>query len=107
HGAVLEACTVEPGAVVGMNAVVMNGAVIGEEAMVAAGAVVGEGMVVPPHHLAAGVPAVVKKELSGRSLEWVRMAAPDYRSLATTYLQHGLGDPDVPAARPSRASSRG
>lgn len=90
HGAVLEACTVERGAVVGMNAVVMNGAVVGEEAMVAAGAVVSEGMQVPPRHLAAGVPAVVKKELSGRSLEWVHMAAPDYQKLAKTYLGGGL-----------------
>lgn len=69
-----------------MNAVVMNGAVVGEEAMVAAGAVVPEGMQVPPRHLAAGVPAVVKKELSGRSLEWVQMAAPDYQKLAVRYL---------------------
>ncbi len=86
HGAVLEACTVGRGAVVGMNAVVMNGAVVGEEAMVAAGAIVPEGMQVPARHLAAGVPAAVKKELSGRSLEWVRMAAPDYQRLAKTYL---------------------
>ncbi|HZT09002.1 MAG TPA: gamma carbonic anhydrase family protein [Chloroflexota bacterium] len=92
HGAVLEACAVERGAVIGMNAVVMNGAVVGEEAMVAAGAIVGEGMVVPPRHLAAGVPATVKKELSGRSLEWVRRAAPEYRALAESYLREGLSD---------------
>lgn len=93
HGAVLEACIVERGAVVGMNAVVMNGAVVGEEAMVAAGAVVSEGMQVPPRHLAAGVPAVVKKELSGRSLEWVHMAAPDYQKLAVRYLDELGRDP--------------
>lgn len=91
HGAVLEACTVERGAVVGMNAVVLNGAVVGEEAMVAAGAIVGEGMQVPPRHLAAGVPAVVKKELAGRSLDWVRKAARDYQQLAATYLEQGIG----------------
>ena len=91
HGAVLEACSVERGAVVGMNAVVMNGAVVGEEAMVAAGAVVPEGMQIPPRHLAAGVPATVKKELSGRSLEWVGMAARDYESLAKTYLENARG----------------
>src|SRR5437764_9386740 len=89
HGAVLEACTVERGAVIGMNAVIMNGVVVGEEAMVAAGAVVPEGMQVPPRHLAAGVPATVKKELSGRSLEWVGMAARDYQALAKQYLAGG------------------
>ena len=85
HGAVLEACTVDRGAVIGMNAVVMNGALVGEEAMVAAGAIVPEGMQIPARHLAAGVPATVKKELSGRSLEWVGMAARDYQELAKTY----------------------
>jgi carbonic anhydrase/acetyltransferase-like protein (isoleucine patch superfamily) len=86
HGAVIEGCTIERGAVIGMNAVILIGAIVGEEAMVAAGAVVGEGMQVPSRHLAAGVPAVVKKELSGRSLEWVRMAAPDYQKLSARYL---------------------
>jgi carbonic anhydrase/acetyltransferase-like protein (isoleucine patch superfamily) len=94
HGAVLEACVIEPRAVIGMKAVIMNGALIGEEAMVAAGAIVPEGMQVPARHLAAGVPAVVKKELSGRSLEWVRMAAPDYRELAGLYLREGIGKQD-------------
>jgi carbonic anhydrase/acetyltransferase-like protein (isoleucine patch superfamily) len=92
HGAVLEACVIEPRAVIGMKAVIMNGATIGEESMVAAGAIVPEGMQVPPRHLVAGVPAVVKKELSGRSLEWVRMAAPDYRELAEIYLHEGIAD---------------
>jgi carbonic anhydrase/acetyltransferase-like protein (isoleucine patch superfamily) len=75
-----------------MKAVVMNGAVVGEESMIAAGAVVTEGMEVPSRHLAAGVPAVVKKELSGRSMEWVKMAAPDYHELSAAYLEQGLGE---------------
>ncbi|HEY3115985.1 MAG TPA: gamma carbonic anhydrase family protein [Chloroflexota bacterium] len=92
HAAVLESCTIERGALVGMKAVVMNGAVVGEESMIAAGAVVTEGMEVPSRHLAAGVPAVVKKELSGRSMEWVKMAAPDYHELSAAYLEQGLGE---------------
>jgi carbonic anhydrase/acetyltransferase-like protein (isoleucine patch superfamily) len=92
HAAVLEACTVERGALVGMKAVVMIGAVVGEQAMVAAGAVIPEGMQIPPRHLVAGVPAVVKKELAGRSLEWVRVAAADYRELSQEYVAAGLGD---------------
>jgi carbonic anhydrase/acetyltransferase-like protein (isoleucine patch superfamily) len=80
--------------VIGINAVVMNGARIGEQSMVAAGAVVPEGLHVPPRQLVAGVPAVVKKELSGRSLEWVGMAAPDYQGLAATYRAQGLDSED-------------
>ena len=97
HGAVVEGCTIERGAVIGMKAVIMKGATVGEEAMIAAGAVVGEGAVIPPRHLAAGVPAVVKKELSGRSLEWVGKAGPDYQALAARYLaEEARGDSKVP-----------
>jgi carbonic anhydrase/acetyltransferase-like protein (isoleucine patch superfamily) len=91
HGAVIEACRIGQGAIVGMNAVVMNGATVGEEAMVAAGAVIGEGVEIPARHLAAGVPAVVKKELSGRSLEWVAKAGPEYQRLAERYLRQNIG----------------
>ena len=92
HGAVIEACTIEASAVIGINAVVLNGACVGERSLVAAGSVVPERMQVPPRQLVAGAPAVVKKELSGRSLEWVGMAAPDYRELAAAYRVAGLGD---------------
>src|SRR5215510_12599056 len=40
HGALLEGCTVEDGAVVGMGAIILHQVVIGEQAMVAAGSVV-------------------------------------------------------------------
>src|SRR5690606_30469815 len=63
HGAAFESCEIRRGALIGMNAVILQGAVIGEEALVAALSVVPEGMVVPPRTLVAGIPARVKKEL--------------------------------------------
>jgi carbonic anhydrase/acetyltransferase-like protein (isoleucine patch superfamily) len=90
HGAVLEGCTIGDGAIVGMNATVLPRALVGGEAVVAAGSVVGEGMQVPPRTLAAGVPAQFKKELSGSSLAWVGMAAPDYRAKAREYRAAGI-----------------
>jgi carbonic anhydrase/acetyltransferase-like protein (isoleucine patch superfamily) len=90
HGAVLEGCTVGDGAVIGMNATVLPHAIIGSEAVVAAGSVVGEGMQVPARTLAAGVPAKIKKELSGSSLEWVRIAPNDYHKKAREYREHGI-----------------
>src|SRR5687768_4565915 len=75
HGAVLESCEIGSGALIGMNAVILQGAVIGEAALVAAGSVVPSGMTVPGRHLAAGTPAVVKKEISGESLRWVTGSA--------------------------------
>lgn len=49
---------VEDGAWIGTNAVIMGGVTIGRNAIVGANAVVRED--VPPHHIAVGVPAVVK-----------------------------------------------
>ena len=100
HMAFLEGCRVERGAVIGIQAVLLNHVVVGEEAMVAAGAVVPEGMTIPSRHLAAGVPAVVKKEISEASLTWVQVSAQDYHMLSRSYLAEGLGD--LAVGRPSR-----
>ena len=91
HGAVLEGCTLGDHTVIGANAVVSFGAKIGQRCMVAAGAVVSEGMTIPSGMLVAGVPAVVKKELSGRSREWVDAAGTYYRQLARKYLDPKQG----------------
>lgn len=91
HGAVLESCTVGRGALIGMNAVVLQRAAVGEGALIAAGAVVAEGAEIPPRHLAAGVPARVRKELDGSSLGWVEHSASHYVELARSYLRAGIG----------------
>ncbi|HSU16462.1 gamma carbonic anhydrase family protein [Longimicrobium sp.] len=94
HGAILESCVVGDGALIGMNAVVLQRAVVGEQALVAAGAVVGSGSTVPPRSMAAGTPAVVKKELQGESLRWVSTSAAHYVELSRTYLAQGIGRVD-------------
>ncbi|MEE8607244.1 MAG: gamma carbonic anhydrase family protein [Nitrospiraceae bacterium] len=92
HGAIIEGCRIGDGTVIGMNAVVLPGVEIGEGSMIAAGAVVPEGAVVPPAHLAAGVPAKVVKELEGSSRAWVARAATDYRQLSQAFLRQNLRD---------------
>jgi len=92
HGALLEGCTVEDGAVVGMGAIVLHAAVVGRQAMVAAGSVVTQGAVIPPRTLAAGSPAVVKKELSGAALASVERSAKVYHELSASYLRQRLND---------------
>ena len=93
HGALLEGCTVEDGAVVGMGAIVLHAAVIGQQAMVAAGSVVTPGTIIPPRTLAAGSPAVVKKELSGAALASVECSAKIYHELSAHYIKQRLDDP--------------
>ena len=82
HGAVLHGCTVRSGAMVGMNAVVMDGADIGGRALVAANAFVPAGLVVPANHLAAGNPAKVVKELDADALAWKANGIRVYQELA-------------------------
>lgn len=85
HGAVLEGCTVERGALVGMNAVLLHDVVVGEEALIAAGSVVTDATQIPPRTVAAGAPCRVRKALSGASSEWIARAAKAYVGLSRRY----------------------
>ena len=86
HGALLEGCVIEDGAVIGMGAIVLQRARVGSRSMIAAGAVVREGQEIPPGVVAAGAPAVVRKELEGSSRAWVETAARHYQELRARYL---------------------
>jgi carbonic anhydrase/acetyltransferase-like protein (isoleucine patch superfamily) len=85
HSAQLEGCIVEQGAVVGMGATMLQRSRLGAGSMLAAGAVLQEGMAVPPGHMAAGVPATVKKALDGSSNNWVGTTAKHYQDRAVAY----------------------
>jgi len=79
HQACLEGCVVEDRAVVGTGAIMLQRSRLGAGAMLAAGGVLPEDGEVPPGHLAAGVPAQVKKQLSGSSARWTTSAAAHYQ----------------------------
>ena len=79
HSAQLEGCVVEEGAVVGMGATMLQRSRLGKGSLLAAGSVLAEGSEVPPGHMAAGVPAKVKKPLDGSSGNWVGITAQHYR----------------------------
>ena len=95
HCATLEDCTIGDGALIGTNAVVLNGATVGKRSLIAAGSVVASGAVVPPECVAAGAPAVVKKKLEGGAVSWIEAAGPTYVTLSRSYLEHGIGDPEM------------
>ena len=60
HGAVVHGATVRKGALIGMNATVLDKADIGEGAIIAAGAVVTQSF--PPYSIIGGVPARLLKQ---------------------------------------------
>ncbi len=94
HGAILEACYIKSGALIGMNAVVLERATVGRQALIAAGAVVLEGQEIPDGMLAVGAPARVKRPLEGRSKEWLEVGAAAYIRLSEAYRDQGIGRPE-------------
>ena len=61
HRVTLHGCTIHDDAIIGMGATILNGVIVGEGSVVGACSVVLEGTVIPPHSLAVGTPAVVRK----------------------------------------------
>jgi carbonic anhydrase/acetyltransferase-like protein (isoleucine patch superfamily) len=86
HGAILEGCEIEDGALVGMGAIVCQRARLGAGAMLAAGAVLSERTSIGAGMLGAGVPATEKKRLSGAAQGWTEQAARNYQALSARYL---------------------
>ncbi len=81
HGAVLHGCVVRRGALIGMNAVVMDEAEVGEDTIVAASAFVRAGLKVPPRMLFAGVPGKVVRELTQGEIAWKDAGTLTYQDL--------------------------
>lgn len=96
HGALLEGCVIEDGALVGMGAIVLQRARVGAGALLAAGGVVTEGAAIAPATMAAGAPATERKPLSGSALRWTEEATGHYREYRARYLRAtaptGTGD---------------
>lgn len=82
HGAVLHGCRVGAGALIGINAVVLDDARIGEYAFVGAHCLVRAEFVVPPRTLAAGAPAKVVRDLTDVELAWKAHGTAVYQALA-------------------------
>ncbi|MGH7902942.1 MAG: gamma carbonic anhydrase family protein [Candidatus Dormibacteraceae bacterium] len=85
HGAILEGCVIEDGALVGMGGAALQRSRLGARSMLAAGSVLGEGAEIPAGHLAAGSPARVKKPISGAAARWVERSAEHYVGLSAAY----------------------
>ena len=87
HNCVVHACTIRRGALVGMNATVLDGADIGERALVAAGAVVLGGTVVAPRTLWAGSPARYRRDLSDAEVLGLDVYWKNYLDYKEEYLR--------------------
>ncbi len=88
HGAVLHACTIEDGCLIGMGAKVLDNAVVGAESLVAAGSVVLENSVIPPGSLVAGVPARVLRPLPEQRRNGLKLYSQNYQHYVAQYRKH-------------------
>jgi phenylacetic acid degradation protein len=102
HGAVLHGCHIGRGALVGMNAVVMDNARVGEASIVAASAMVKAGMEIPPRSLVAGVPARVVRPLSEEEIRWKADGTATYQDLTRRCLATLVETDPLPAPEPDR-----
>jgi carbonic anhydrase/acetyltransferase-like protein (isoleucine patch superfamily) len=85
HRAMLHACRVEDGCLIGMQATVLDGAVIGHGSVVGAGALVTQRTVIPPRSLVLGAPARVVRALEEKDESFHRAMAQKYVRLKENY----------------------
>ncbi|WP_136524696.1 gamma carbonic anhydrase family protein [Geomonas ferrireducens] len=92
HSVTLHGCTIEDGAFIGMQAMIMDKAVIGKGALVGARALVTEGTVIPPGTLWVGSPAKYKRDLTENEIAWLGRSAGNY----VRYSREFMEDPATP-----------
>ncbi|MBD8874528.1 gamma carbonic anhydrase family protein [Rhodanobacter sp. DHB23] len=86
HAAVVHACTIEDGCLIGMHASVLDGAVVKRHAFVGAGALVPPGKVVGERELWLGNPAKFVRVLSNAQVEQLIYSAAHYVRVKDDYL---------------------
>jgi len=86
HGAVLHACRVGDGCLIGMNATVLSGAEVGEGCIIAAGSVVPENAVLPPGSIYGGVPARKIGDMTENHRRRIALSSAVYKELAAKSL---------------------
>lgn len=84
HQAMLHGCTIQDGALIGMQAIVLNRAVVGRNCLVGAGAIVPEGRVIPDNSLVIGIGKVVR-ELTPEEIAGMHADARHYVERARQY----------------------
>ncbi|MBI4964718.1 MAG: gamma carbonic anhydrase family protein [Desulfomonile tiedjei] len=85
HRAALHGCTIQPDALIGIGALVLDGAVVEQGAVVAAGAVVSPGTIIPANKVAIGVPARAVRETTDEDKEYHKANSRRYQEYARNF----------------------
>jgi carbonic anhydrase/acetyltransferase-like protein (isoleucine patch superfamily) len=87
HNAVIHACTIEDGCIIGMGAIIMDGAIIHKNCIVGAGALVTGGSEFPEGSMIFGTPAKVVRPLKPAELESTIHSAHKYVTVKDKLIQ--------------------
>lgn len=87
HRVIIHGCEISNRVLVGMGSVIMNGAKIGEDSIIGAASLVTENTVIPPRTLALGSPCKVKRDLTEKEIQMIKLSALHYAELAKSYLK--------------------
>lgn len=99
HMALIHACVLQKGSMVGMRATVMDGAVVEEGALVAAGALVPPGKRIGAGEVWAGAPARKLRRIADRDRDMLEYIWPSYRDLGEEYRGAGFDLRDLTMVR--------
>ena len=85
HNVNLHGCEIGDNCLIGIGAIVLTGAKIGKNCIIAAGALIKENAVIPEGSLVAGLPGVIKKNLSEKEIDSIRESANNYVKYVKNY----------------------
>ena len=107
HQAMLHGCTIHEGALVGMQAIVLNNAVIGRNCLIGAGAIIPEDRVIPDNSLVIGIGKIVRELSPRKSPDCTRTPRTTWRAANTTGPRSsGSAEPLARLRRPAHAGIR-
>jgi carbonic anhydrase/acetyltransferase-like protein (isoleucine patch superfamily) len=92
HNVTAEGCHVGDNSLIGSGSVILLYTIFGERTMVAANSTVLEHSEYPPDVLLAGSPARIKRNLTGRALDWTQFAIDDYTKLQARYRAQNIDE---------------
>ena len=81
HGAVIHGCTIGKNTMVGIQSVIMDNAQIGDKCMIAALSYIKPNFKAPDRSIIAGIPAVVKRQVTDKEIQWKTNGTKLYQQL--------------------------
>jgi phenylacetic acid degradation protein len=82
HSAVIHGCTIGKNTMVGIGSVIMDNADIGDECMIAALSYIRANFKAPKRSIIAGIPAVIKRQVTDKEINWKSEGTALYQQLA-------------------------